>query len=450
MRDLRIDMLRWAIGAFCATVGALMLVAPHQFGSPAYATLRLHLPAWGAAFLLGGTGLLLVAALDLGRLLAVVAHVFVGAALLLLAIGFVATGLWNAVAFYGVVGAGTALAALVPRPSSRPSEHARDLIAVLLGVGATVHGVITLVWPGQFGSSLYDSVRPFLLWYGLAFLCGGLAVLAVQLLPTPPRAAVRLAHPLLAGAFFFQLLAVSVPNSAWIGIVFYGELGAVVGLLPWLNSRLLRLDPASLRTRLACALAVAAALPLIAVAGLEVQQEEHLVRAEVLVEQQTLAANLVEDVADYIELHRAAVAALAAQPDLLRLPVESQRAAVLGLGAIYPNMLTFNTFDADGNGIARGDGRPPIRVAGQRVYEDARQANGPALEILQSPIFHRPVFALGEPVRGPDGRFDGFVVGVLDSARVAERLARANVNPGGGSYLVDAAVMSSPILTHPW
>ena len=84
MRELRIDTLRWAIGGFCAVIGALMLVAPHQFGSPAYATLRPLLPWWGAAFLLGGTGLLLVAALDLGRLLAVVAHVFVGAALLLL------------------------------------------------------------------------------------------------------------------------------------------------------------------------------------------------------------------------------------------------------------------------------------------------------------------------------------------------------------------------------
>ena len=55
---MRISSLRWAVGAFCAMLGALMLVAPHQFSSAHYAPLQADLPWWAAGLLLAGAALL--------------------------------------------------------------------------------------------------------------------------------------------------------------------------------------------------------------------------------------------------------------------------------------------------------------------------------------------------------------------------------------------------------
>ena len=43
--------LQWLVGLFCAVIGTLMLVAPHQFTAAAYSALKPHLPLWGAFFL---------------------------------------------------------------------------------------------------------------------------------------------------------------------------------------------------------------------------------------------------------------------------------------------------------------------------------------------------------------------------------------------------------------
>lgn len=56
MHGLRIGLLQWTIGTFCAVVGALMLVSPHQFSQSASAALRPHLPWWGTFCLAGGIG----------------------------------------------------------------------------------------------------------------------------------------------------------------------------------------------------------------------------------------------------------------------------------------------------------------------------------------------------------------------------------------------------------
>ena len=53
-RRLRPALLRWAVSVFCALVGALMLIAPHQFAGASFAPLRPWLTAWGAAFFAAG------------------------------------------------------------------------------------------------------------------------------------------------------------------------------------------------------------------------------------------------------------------------------------------------------------------------------------------------------------------------------------------------------------
>ena len=39
VQTLNISSLQWLVGAFIATLGALMLVSPHQFAAPTYAYL---------------------------------------------------------------------------------------------------------------------------------------------------------------------------------------------------------------------------------------------------------------------------------------------------------------------------------------------------------------------------------------------------------------------------
>src|ERR1700682_2457624 len=61
VQTLRISSLQWVVGAFLATLGALMLISPHQFAAPTYAYLSPHLAWFGPGFLLAGAGLIAVA-----------------------------------------------------------------------------------------------------------------------------------------------------------------------------------------------------------------------------------------------------------------------------------------------------------------------------------------------------------------------------------------------------
>jgi hypothetical protein len=47
-------LLRWAVSVFCVLVGALMLIAPHQFAGASFAPLRPWLTEWGAAVVAAG------------------------------------------------------------------------------------------------------------------------------------------------------------------------------------------------------------------------------------------------------------------------------------------------------------------------------------------------------------------------------------------------------------
>ena len=71
---LSVASLPWALGVFLAAAGAMMLVAPHQFGEPGYDALRRQLPWWGVSFCCAGAGLLAARVFALPRWLLLAFH----------------------------------------------------------------------------------------------------------------------------------------------------------------------------------------------------------------------------------------------------------------------------------------------------------------------------------------------------------------------------------------
>jgi hypothetical protein len=112
--QLRVAPFRWMVGALCAFIGALMLVEPHQFGAPVYRAIQPQLQLWGAGFLLAGSALLFVTAVTLGTTVCLAVHALACGVLLLLAGGFASSAAWTGAVAYGVLGLGTALAAILP------------------------------------------------------------------------------------------------------------------------------------------------------------------------------------------------------------------------------------------------------------------------------------------------------------------------------------------------
>jgi hypothetical protein len=192
-----------------------MLVAPHQFAPAAYAALKPHLPLWGTFFLLGGVGLIVVAALRPRLPWVILAHLCAALALMSLSGGFVATSHLPGISNYALLALGTVLAPFVFRPWGRPTVGGLDMFSLLIGLTVAVNGGYLMFWPTQFQAPIFDLVRPSLALYGAAFAIGGIAVMASQLSPRLPRSFSWAAHLLLAGAMLTYFSHGPLPYASW-------------------------------------------------------------------------------------------------------------------------------------------------------------------------------------------------------------------------------------------
>ena len=330
---LRIGILQWAAGGFCGVVGALVFVTPHQFVGPSYALLRPYLSWWGLLCLLGGGALVTAALLAPRRLYLLAAHLFAALPIVVLGISAAAAGGWTGLTVYSTLGLGILLAPFVR--ATEDQAPTGGLFSVVIGTAAIVNGAIMLLAPEQYGSSIFDPVRPFLPYYGLGFLLGGLGVVWAQFHPRSGKPLVWGSHLLLGASLFAFGPPVAWPNRAFTSIAYYNGFGALIALLPWLRPRLRRSDPRSLRTRLALAFGLAVSIPLVLTMAIVTDQIERSARTEAFSRTKILAETLAQGISDYVDLHRAAVAALAAQPGLLAADTERQRA---DLARVQPHL----------------------------------------------------------------------------------------------------------------
>lgn len=435
---LRLGLLQWSVGAFCGVVGALTFVTPHQFVGPAYRLLRPYLPWWGLLCLLGAGALIAVALLSPRRQIVMAAHTLAAAPLLMLGVSAGAAGGWTGLTVYAILAIGTVLAPIFSPPLDRPATTG-DLFAVLVGISAVVNGSIMLLAPWQYQSSIFDPVRPYLPLYGAGFLLGGLGVAWSHLRPGTPTVLFWGTHLVLGVSLSTFGPPVAFPNRAFTSIAYYNGFGILITFLPWLRPRLRRTDPGSLRTRLALAFGLAVSVPLVITMALVTNQVEQSARAEAFSRTRVIAETLALGISDYIDLHRAAVAALGAQPGLLTAPPATQRAILQAFGDTYPDALTFVLYDADGRTLARSDDVPVQTPAALRspLFDEVRQSGVTDVRVIVSPVLGQPVVAMGLPVRDPDGTFAGVVAVVLESTRLADVAQRATTEPGGQVLVVD-------------
>jgi signal transduction histidine kinase len=435
---LRLGLLQWSVGGFCGIVGALTFVTPHQFIGPAYRLLRPYLPWWGLLCLLAAGALITVALLSPRRQLMLAAHWLAALPLLLLGLSAGAAGGVTGLVVYSMLAIGTAVAPLLSPPADRPASTG-DLLAVVVGISAVVNGTLMLLVPGQFQSSIFDPVRASLPLFGLAFVLGGLGVTWSQLRPDTPVPIVWGSHLLLGVTLSVFGPPIAVPNRAFTTIAYYNGFGLLILLLPWLRPRLRRTDPGSLRTRLALAFGLAVSVPLVITMALVTNQVEQSARTEAFSRTRIIAETLALGISDYVDLHRAAVAALAAQPGLLAADPATQHAVLHAFAETYPDALTFVLYDADGRPIARGDDAPIQTPSAVRspLFDEVRQSGETDVRVVVSPVLGQPIVALGLPVRDGNGAFAGVAAVVLESTRLADVARRAATEPGGQVWLVD-------------
>lgn len=249
--------------------------------------------AVGGLYLLAGLGLLVAASVSAPgsrRPVRVGAHALAGLPLVWLALSAAAVGGWTGLTVYATLGPGTITAPWLAAPGRRILPAGSALFALVVGLSGALIGATMLAAPTQYGSSIFDPVRPHLAWYGAAFLGGGLLVLAAQLRSGLPRWLVWGGHLLLGGAMFLFGPPVLAPNRAFTTLVYYNGLGALLALLPWLGPWVERAERRSLRARVALALAVAAGLPLVVTMGVASDRQEQLAASQVQARQRSLTA----------------------------------------------------------------------------------------------------------------------------------------------------------------
>lgn len=446
-RAIRIDTLQWIIGIYVLIRGVLMLMLPHKLNTHVFVPIEPYFPWLGTLQVLGGATLIAVATLITQRSVTVFAHLLAGAALLQAAIGHLLAGTWTAVFSFGILALGTAIAPLLPNVRVRPPDpKSIDFFALLMAGRMTAEGIILLAWQGsQFDTPLYDPIRPHLTAYGIAYLGGGVALLLVHLYPKLPVRLFQLTH-LAAGAVLWSW-TIGLGFPTWNSVLYFGGLGTLLGLLPFLSRRLRQLDPASLQTQLAVTLAGIVTLPLLfAVNWITFPQEQAVVQ-QALSLQQSLANALSEDIANYVKLHQAAVVALSKQPGLAQMSASEQQNLLQLSNQAYPDIVVFSTFDAAGNAIARSDRRPlSPSIADWAVYQTLRSQDKPVTEIRVGRVLQRPIFIFSVPIHQENGEFAGIITGAIEATRVAKQLIETGSDLEITAYLVDS---SGRVIAHP-
>ncbi len=253
----------------------------------------------------------------------------------------------------------------------------------------------------------------------------------------------RYITPLFSALFFFALLFLAnLPEQSWTLVAYYGIFGLALAIKPWFRLYLDRAVSTSLRTRLAFVLSAAMAVPLILTAAITSNKEENLVKAEVLARQESQAVALANGIADYVNLNRSALVALAGQPGLMSESSFEQRQQLQAFIQAFPDIAYFSTFDTGGNLIATYDNGNDVFSYDPYILKGETVQNN----IMRSGYMQRPLFGFGVPTHDSQGDYTGLASFALSSVRVANFLKEQASALEGEIYLVD---QKGRVIAHP-
>lgn len=266
-RDLRV-----LAGVISGLVGAMMLIVPHQFSSPAYVLVARSITAWGIVFLLSGTGLILADVLQARRSVLRALHVVVGATWLFLGLGYMVPGGLIGMTAWGVFGLGIGLApwfsemragAGVPStPSALSLVNAAT--ATTIGVAAVV-----MVVGAQLRNPIFSGIRVAMISATTSMVASAPLLLFVLLRPPARRWPWFWgAHLVVGGCYLLYGVGIAWVVHAWTGVVLYSGLGISLLLAPVLQDRLRRVPSNSLPVRMSVVVSIALTIALVALASL--------------------------------------------------------------------------------------------------------------------------------------------------------------------------------------
>ncbi|MFN8523787.1 MAG: ATP-binding protein [Chloroflexota bacterium] len=338
---MRTSAFQWIIGLYCAALGSLMLVAPHQFAGPAYALVEDGLPIWGSSLLTGAALMIAAIAFPTSGSFRSAAFIVSSAGLAALAISSGTAVAGVETTRYGVL----ALASLVcsRRPSTEGTPE-RDAFELTIATAAGLSASAGLLAGWEITAPAGTAIR-------VAIVAA--AVLSVATFAINAASWVRFAAGAAVGVGLILLgLLEALPPWSWVDGLFTCGLGGSLAAFPWLGRRLWHFDGSTMRARFALSLVTATALPLIVAVALNSYPEERVVAQRALEVHQTLAATLADHALDYISLHRAAAETVAASASAKPIDPEELTSMFIHASAAYSGALRFAAITADGALIA--------------------------------------------------------------------------------------------------
>jgi PAS domain S-box-containing protein len=444
-----IEATQCGAGLYCLALGTLMLVAPHVFHHAFYQAFHSALPWWGLLFTAGSLGIGLAAMRSPDGLARLVLHLPALAGLVAIALVWLSFGAWPLAITYGLLSA-----ALVYSAARRPDDgqlpgRSGDLLPLAFGVIGIVNGIALLVDTRAPTLGGLDPVL-FRALFGAAFVTSGTVMLVAQIKPGGLVRSSAIAQMTLAALLVIMCVLIFIAGPrAWITLVYTLAFAPILAAQPWLGPRLQHAVH-SFRARVALLAVSAAALPLIATVALVSSQQD---RQSVLnaIDAEVGAAQIAaRDLERYLASRRAAISALAGQPDIMSRSVEEQRGMLLATARAYSDLANVALFDASGIQLARSDERPLTPLSPdserERFFRQVVAVTTPIDSVVRDSSTGSPMVAIGAPIRDSAGALVGAVIGGPDVEQLTAVAERSAPSPGREIFLVDERGRA---ITHP-
>jgi PAS domain S-box-containing protein len=410
MHNLRIGSLQWVVGAYCSILGAILLVAPHEFDVPLVTLFQTHTAIFGIGLLIAGAALFSVAILVPSRPATMAAHLCAGILLSIMGLVDGVAGSWLGAIDNLVLGLGTVFAGIIylTEPAASPARY--NLVTLLLGILSTLTGLLLLIVPAQAHPYLPQEIWGYLPFFGVLFMASAWLLFFV-LLPFGSTGFSGRRWPgiswlayLASGFIWVVFLWWGVlPAGSWAAVTFCGLVAFYLLVYPWLVHFAPFPFRTSLHARITLALSIAVAFPLILTVAWITYHDGADAKDKTVAHLQQETGSLAAGISSIVDLHRAGVVAMAQAPGMLTSDADSINSSITAFQGAFPDMRAMTVYDAAGDALASAKNAPVFPPNYDPLLERARQAQRLVGGLYTSSLTSQTVMGFGLPLRDKDG-----------------------------------------------